>query len=157
MEISVVMPIYNGAKYVEEAIQSVLNQPYKDVEVICIDDGSNDNSVSIISAIALRDPRVSIYQQKHEGVAVARNKGLELAQGEYVAFLDQDDVWTKNAITADLMVRITKESCDVVAFSYYDADSSLIRGCLHEVNDGVVKIKELPMQHHSAYFYKKEF
>jgi glycosyltransferase involved in cell wall biosynthesis len=88
--ISVVLPVYNGAPYLTEAIDSILNQTWRDFELIIIDDGSTDDSALIIASYS--DPRIRFYQQKNNGLAVTLNRGISLAAGAYIARQDQDDV-----------------------------------------------------------------
>ena len=91
IKISVIMPVYNMEAYIEESIKSVLSQSLTDLELICIDDGSSDNSKKIIKDIAFLDERVKYIYQENRGSGIARNKGIEVALGKYVAFLDPDD------------------------------------------------------------------
>lgn len=111
--ISVVIPCYNGEKYIEEAIRSVLEQSYADIEVIVVDDGSTDRSAEIVQNIS--DPRMRYVYQEHQGVCAARNKGISLARGEYIAFLDSDDVWEKEKLERQLGLT---EEFDVVYTDY---------------------------------------
>jgi len=87
--VSVIIPVYNGARYLRAALESVFAQTYRPFEVIVIDDGSIDDS----GAIAQSFPDVIYLHQENQGVATARNHGIETAQGEFIAFLDQDDLW----------------------------------------------------------------
>ena len=89
--ISVVMPIYNVEAFVGEAVQSVLDQTFKDFELICVDDGGTDGSMDILAEFT--DPRIRIVHQSNRGLAGARNSGIAHARGEFVALLDSDDVW----------------------------------------------------------------
>jgi len=91
--VSIVMPIYNAEKYVAQAIDSVLNQTLSDFELILINDGSTDKSAEICAAYARDDQRIKLIHQKNGGICSARNKGLQLVQGEYTAFIDNDDVY----------------------------------------------------------------
>ncbi len=91
--VSVVMPIYNAEKYVSQAIESVLNQTLKDFELILVDDGSTDKSPEICDAYAEQDSRIQVIHQSNGGICAARNCGLEMAKGEYLAFIDNDDVY----------------------------------------------------------------
>jgi teichuronic acid biosynthesis glycosyltransferase TuaG len=101
--VSVIMPAYNCENYIEDSINSVLAQTYKDLELIVIDDGSNDNTVNIINKISNQDSRVKFYKNKeNKGVSVTRNKGISLANGEWIAFLDSDDIWTETKIEEQL-------------------------------------------------------
>jgi len=90
-QISVVIPVYNKEKYLENTIESVLSQNFKDFELILINDGSTDGSESIIKAID--DPRIKYFKQANSGVAIARNKGVAEASASLIAFLDADDIW----------------------------------------------------------------
>jgi glycosyltransferase involved in cell wall biosynthesis len=92
-KISVVMPVYNVEKYIRKAIQSVLSQTYQNFELIIVDDGSTDQSEIIYQRFS--DPRIKIVKQKNRGLAGARNTGIRASTGDYVAFLDSDDLWTK--------------------------------------------------------------
>lgn len=91
MRFSVVIPLYNKEHYIVNTIKSVLNQSFQDYELIVVDDGSKDNSYE--NASMVRSEKVQIIHQENQGVAVARNTGVENAKGEYIAFLDADDYW----------------------------------------------------------------
>ena len=91
-EISVIIPVYNTEKYVEECIESVLAQTYTDFELILIDDGSEDNSREICREMGRKDDRIRLIQMEHRGVSAARNAGMDAAVGKYLFFLDSDDM-----------------------------------------------------------------
>lgn len=91
VKISIIMPVYNIEKYLKECLDSILNQTFRDYEIICVDDGSKDNSLNILNEYAKKDSRFKIISQENAGAGAARNNGLKLAQGEYVQFLDADD------------------------------------------------------------------
>jgi len=111
--ISVVMPCYNAASYVEEAIGSVLRQSYPHVELIVVDDGSNDGSEQIVARLAADHPdRISVLHQTNSGPYAARNHGLSHAHGNFVAFLDADDTWHPDAL-ARLHAALTDTLADV--------------------------------------------
>ena len=93
VKVSVVMPIYNAFDYLKPAIDSVLNQTLTDIELICVDDGSTDNSLSILKEYQQQDDRVRIVTENNAGPSLARNKGLQRARGKYVIFLDADDFY----------------------------------------------------------------
>lgn len=92
--VSVIIPVYNGERFLAEAIESVLAQTYQNYEVIVVDDGSTDNSPEIARSY----PSVRFIKQEHAGTAAARNRGVMLAAGEYLAFLDADDLWMPNKL-----------------------------------------------------------
>jgi glycosyltransferase involved in cell wall biosynthesis len=97
--VSVIIPVYNCERYVEEAICSVLNQTYKPLELILVDDGSTDDSAKIIKKY---EPDVHYLSQSNQGMAAARNRGIEAAGGDYFAFLDADDLWVPDKIQAQI-------------------------------------------------------
>lgn len=91
--VSVIMPVYNAASHVEAAVMSVLSQTFADLELIAVDDGSTDGSPDRVAAIAARDRRLRLVHRENGGVSAARNLGLQLARGEFVAFIDHDDCY----------------------------------------------------------------
>lgn len=91
--VSVIITTYNRANLVSRAIDSVLNQTYKDFELIIIDDGSTDNTKSLIDSYLQKDKRIVYFYQENKGWPSALNKGIELSKGEYIAFLDSDNEW----------------------------------------------------------------
>lgn len=92
-KVSVIIPIYNCEQYLKQCIESILCQTLKDLEIICVDDGSTDQSVKIIQQFALSNKKVIFLQQNHQGPGIARNKGIKKATGKYVTFLDADDFY----------------------------------------------------------------
>lgn len=91
IKVSIIIPVYNVEKYLNRCIQSVVDQTLKEIEVLLIDDGSSDSSWDIIQQFAKKDARITAIQQENAGAAVARNRGLDLAKGEYIGFVDSDD------------------------------------------------------------------
>lgn len=91
-KVSVIIPVYNAEKYLRECLDCVTNQTLKDIEIICIDDGSVDSSPEILKEYAAKDDRIIILQQKNQGAAPARNRGLQEAKGKYLSFIDSDDI-----------------------------------------------------------------
>ena len=96
-KISVIVPVYNTEKYLDECISSIINQTFEDFEVICIDDGSTDNSLEILNEFAKNDSRVRVFHQENQGPSSSRNVGLDLAEGDYVIFMDSDDYFELTA------------------------------------------------------------
>ncbi len=94
--ISVIVPIYNVSKYLGDCLQSILLQDYNDFEVLCVNDGSTDDSAEIVKKFEELDKRFKLFQQSNSGVSVARNLGLKYAQGEYICFVDADDMIAPN-------------------------------------------------------------
>ena len=110
--ISVIMPCYNAAAYLEEAVGSVFSQTIKDVELIVIDDGSTDQSLNILASLKKVHPQILILEQENRGPYPARNRGLEQARGEYIAFLDSDDYWAKDCLEK-LHTKLTENDADL--------------------------------------------
>lgn len=90
--VSIIVPVYNTEKYLQECVESICKQSYKNLEIIIINDGSTDSSGKICDEFARKDSRIQVIHKKNEGVSVARNIGLEIAQGQYIGFIDSDDL-----------------------------------------------------------------
>ncbi len=117
-KVSVIIPVYNTAGYLESALLSVVDQTLKEIEIIIINDGSTDNSRLIIEELQKKEPRIKYYQQANQGQSVARNKGLDNAIGDYVYFMDSDDILENNAL--ELCYQRCKT--DNLDFGFFDAD-----------------------------------
>ena len=115
--VSVIVPVYNSAKYLVECLDSILNQTLTEIEVICIDDGSTDESLRILERYASCDSRVHILKQENKGAGAARNLGLAVAKGKYLSFLDSDDLFYPNMLK-HAYLNAEKYSSDIVIFSY---------------------------------------
>lgn len=113
-KISIIIPVYNSSKYLKETIMSVVNQSFDDIEIICIDDGSFDNSLDILNELSNKHDFIKVLRQSNQGSGKARNYGLDNAKGEYIAFLDADDIYVdKNALEILYNVAI-ENNADVV-------------------------------------------
>lgn len=97
-KVSVIIPVYNGEKYIKETLNSVLQSIYQNLEVLIINDGSTDNSREICERYQQKDSRIVIYDQKNCGVVSARNNGVSKATGDYLCFCDQDDIDRKSVV-----------------------------------------------------------
>lgn len=116
-KISVIIPVYNTEKYLHQCLDSVVNQTLKEIEIICIDDGSTDSSLEILKEYAQKDNRFQILTQKNLHAGVARNAGLAIAKGEYVHFLDSDD-WLEECALLNLYNKIVQKQADICLFKY---------------------------------------
>lgn len=110
--VSVIIPCYNVEKYIEKTLKSVINQSYSNIEIILIDDGSTDNTANIISELAKEDNRIKYYYQNNSGVSYSRNIGIEKSKGEFICFLDGDDLYFENKIKHQLE-KITENNVDI--------------------------------------------
>ena len=114
IKISVIMPIYNDEEKIYDSINSVLSQSLTDIELICVDDGSTDNSLRILKSLAEKDDRIRVFSQKNQGSGKARNKGISEAKGEYIAFLDSDDQMVDNDALNQLYTEAKKNNVDML-------------------------------------------
>ncbi len=108
--VTIVIPVYNASQYLVETIESVLQQTYTDFELLVIDDGSTDNTADIVRNFSQQDSRVKLISQVNQGVSVARNAGIKMAQGEFIAFLDADDLWLPNKLAMHIQHLIANPS-----------------------------------------------
>ncbi|HIQ60673.1 MAG TPA: glycosyltransferase family 2 protein [Candidatus Enterenecus faecium] len=137
-DISVIIPVYNIQQHLRECLDSVLGQSYPHLQVICVDDGSTDESPAILAEYAQKDPRVQVIRQQNAGPGAARNTGLEAAKGEYVIFLDSDD-WFEPDFLAKMVDTAQREGADV----------AICRAVEFDTNSG----RELP----SEWMMKKQY
>ena len=119
MKISIVIPIYKVEKYLQRCIESVLEQTYKDFEILLIDDGSPDNCPLICDEYACKDSRITVIHKENGGLSDARNMGVKIASGEYGGFLDGDDYWDNPTAIERICERMQITQPDVLIFSYY--------------------------------------
>ncbi|MBR3140743.1 MAG: glycosyltransferase family 2 protein [Methanobrevibacter sp.] len=120
-KISVIIPVFNTAKYLSNCLDSVLTQSLKDIEVICINDGSTDNSLEILNDYASRDSRITVINQKNSGLSASRNRGVKHSSSEYILFLDSDDYIKKDCL--EKLYEISKsKSLDVLMFKLINFD-----------------------------------
>ena len=121
--ISVIIPVYNAESYIKRCVQSILEQSYRNFEVIIINDGSTDQSVEIIKQLQKQDNRIILVDQENRGVSVARNIGIEKIKGDYVTFVDADDYLRKDALEVALKYLIENEA-DAVTYGWYITDTN---------------------------------
>ncbi len=121
--ISIIVPIYNAENYLTKCINSIINQTYKNIEIILVNDGSTDNSLKICKTFALNDKRIIIINQKNMGVSNARNAGINVAKGDYISFVDSDDTIENNYIQ-ELIDNSNYGEFDVVICGYNDIYAS---------------------------------
>ncbi len=113
-KISIIIPVYNVEKYLNRCLDSIINQTFKDLEIICIDDGSTDTSSKILEEYASKDTRIKVIHQKNSGLSAVRNKGIALASGEYISFIDSDD-WIDLNFYERLYSSAKKYDADIAA------------------------------------------
>ena len=114
------MPVYNVEKYLSECLDSIVNQTLKEIEIICVNDGSTDNSLAILKEYAYRDSRIKIIDKENEGLGYTRKVGLDNATGEYILFCDSDDYYSELTAFEELYNYIEKVKVDVVIFNHIE-------------------------------------
>ena len=119
-KISVIIPVYNVEKYLSECLDSVINQTLKDIEIICVNDGSTDNSLSILREYSNKDSRIQIIDKENEGLGYTRKAGLTIAKGDYILFLDSDDKYDSNYSLEKLYNNIIKSDSDILIFDIFN-------------------------------------
>ena len=116
-EISIIVPVYNVEKYLKRCIDSILNQSFTDFELILVDDGSTDNSGKIIDEYALKDKRIKVIHKENGGQGSARNRGLDIAKGNYIGFVDSDD-WIHKDMYKCMYQIINEDNTDIVQIGH---------------------------------------
>lgn len=131
-KISVIIPVYNTEVYLNQCIDSVLHQTYKNLEVILVDDGSRDGSLEICKQYKKKDNRITIIHQENGGLSYARNQGIKKATGEYITFLDSDDYWDDIMLIEKLVLKIRGRQPDIINYRYkhYYEDTNRFVNCL---------------------------
>lgn len=125
--ISVIVPVYNMEKYLEKCVDSIINQTYKNIEIILIDDGSKDNSGTMCDELAKKDNRIKVIHKKNAGLSAARNDGIKIANGEYVCFVDSDDY-------------VTEDYCEVLYNTLIDTNADISAIAYREIRDDGIPI-----------------
>ena len=119
--VSIVVPVYNAEKYLEDCLISLVDQTYENIEIILVDDGSVDDSGRICDSWAEKDDRIIVYHKKNEGVSTTRNFGIQRARGKFLMFVDADDMLVLNAV--EYMVKeMIKNNSELVVCKYQSQD-----------------------------------
>lgn len=148
IKISVIVPVYNVEQYLERCVQSILNQNFRNLELILVDDGSPDQCPALCDTFAKMDNRVRVIHQENTGVAAARNVGLDVARGEYITFVDSDDYIDPEMYEA--MIRIAqKYDCDLVMCDCIKAFENHTAIYTHDIRAGYYDRKQLEQEYFS--------
>lgn len=129
VKVSIIVPIYNVEKYIRQCIDSILNQSMKDWELILVDDGSEDSSGNIADEYAAVDSRISVIHKKNGGASSARNAGLDVAQGEYICFVDSDD-WIEEDYLKHLYEACVMHHADVTVCGYKECNGEIVKSVI---------------------------
>lgn len=147
-KVSIIIPVYNVEKYLRECLDSVVNQTLTDIEIICINDGSTDNSLKILEEYASQDNRIKIINQENQGAGAARNKGLEIAEGEYISFLDSDDFFDLRMLEK-LYDKATETNADITVCEFYNFNEDT-----KETTEGISLRKQFIVPFKKIFSYK---
>ena len=128
---SIIIPVYNVENYLRKCLDSIVAQTFNDFEVICINDGSTDNSLAILNEYANKDSRFKVISQINQGQGVARNNGIELARGEYLGFVDPDD-WVETNLLEEVLKKSLEANADIIEFNFYEVYEADFREKLHK-------------------------
>ena len=158
--ISVIVPVYKVEKCIHKCIESIINQTYDNLEIILIDDGSPDNCPKICDEYALRDNRIKVIHQENKGLSSARNKGIELAKGEYIGFVDSDD-YIEPSMFQDLYNAIVENNVDISICNFYvindkTKEKNVKNSCENKQYNKMEALKEILLDTHiQSYAWNK--
>jgi len=160
---SVVIPLYNKGPHIERCISSVLNQTYKDFELVVVDDGSTDDGLSRLEKYS--DPRICLYRKRNGGAASARNHGIRKAKGEYIAFLDADDEWDEKHLETISLLNAAVPNAVYLGTAYQRVSNGVVIRTIQLDNDEKFRViddyidafsKTMPLSHSSSTVIKKD-
>lgn len=140
--ISIIVPIFNVEQYIEQCIESICHQTYKDLEIILVDDGSYDNSGKICDLYQMKDPRIKVLHKKNGGLVSARKAGLQLANGAYIAYVDGDD-WIESNMYERLLHCLLEFDTDVAMCGRYEDTGTYSKAVFHGIEEGKYDKKSL--------------
>jgi len=152
-KLSVIMPVYNVGKYLPMCLDSIICQTLDDIEVICVNDGSTDESLSVLQEYKEKDNRIVIIDKKNEGSGVARNTALAIAQGEYIYFVDGDDWLDNNSVLKMLYEKAVADELDILIFgglSCYEKEGQIFK------SKGGYSLKGLDRKYINSVFSAKD-
>lgn len=140
MKISIVVPIYNATKTLGKCLNSLINQTYKDLEIILINDGSTDNSYAICNEFKNKDNRVKLINQENKGVSYTRNKGIEISTGDYITFVDSDDYLELNCF--EIIAKQLDNNLDFIRYNFNTIGKKQFNDNLYELKNKTINIKK---------------
>ena len=160
-KISVIIPIFNTKKYLTECLNSVINQTLKNIEIICIDDGSTDNSLNIVQGYKQLDKRFVLIKQKNKGSGSARNKGIKISRGKFISFLDSDDMYFDNFSLESLYKKAEKYNALICGGGIEQKSNYNNRTFSRKIlfrNEGFMNYKDYQYDfHYQRFIYNKNF
>lgn len=144
IKVSIIIPVYNSDKYIENTIKSITNQSLSDIEIICINDGSTDNSKAILDKLSTLDNRIKVIHQENNGVSYTRNKGISIASGVYLGFVDSDDIVDSNMYET-LYNKAKEFDCDIVCSGLVEEtlDGTVLRKSVYKHPNEILQNKDI--------------
>lgn len=139
--VSIIVPIYNVEKHLRKCLDSLINQTLKEIEIILINDGSKDNSLEICLEYAKQDSRIKVIDKVNEGVSIARNTGIELAEGDYIGFVDPDD-WIEPEMYESMYLKVRNSIYSICICNYYKDTKSSSSPKVFKFREAVLQQKE---------------
>lgn len=164
VKVSIIIPVYNAREYIQECIQSIQRQTMKELEIVCVDDGSKDDSFDILKEFQKTDRRIRILQQTNQGAGAARNLALKNANGEFVCFIDADDCWMDDEALERLYTGAVSQNVEICGGCFFVNKNGMIQamniyGCLDWGTQGEKVMKYAEYQydyHYQNYIYRKK-
>lgn len=141
-KVSIIIPAYNASKTIEKCLHSIINQTYKNIEIIVVNDGSNDNTEEVVHRICKNDSRIVLINQVNQGVSSARNNGINISNGMYIMFVDCDD-WLEEDMVEVMVNTLEEKKVDVVRCNFFDDYSNYtVIGKLYDLSNKIVLKKD---------------
>ncbi|WP_175640176.1 glycosyltransferase family 2 protein [Metabacillus schmidteae] len=135
--VSIIVPIYNSERFIDKTITSIVNQTYKNIEIILLDDGSTDNSLNIMKKYEKQDGRIKVFSHKNQGQSFTRNKGIEISSGEFLVFVDSDD-WLDKHFVEKMYTEISKTNSEIIVCDYYIHYSNKLKEMAYNYSKDIV-------------------
>lgn len=136
IKVSIIIPVYNTEKYLRQCLKSVINQTLREIEIICVDDGSTDGSPRILAEYALKDERIRVIRKENGGLVSARKAGVAAANGQYIGFVDSDD-WIEPDMYANLYAWANQYQCDIVATGLFRQFQDVMVNVTNTISPGI--------------------
>lgn len=143
-KVSVIIPVYNSQDYLHDCMSSIVNQTLQDIEIICVDDGSKDDSLKILNDYRMHDSRIHILHQENSGAGAARNLGLSYASGDYLSILDCDDFFEPDMLEKSYS-KVVSDSLDVLVFGcdFFDNNTREFCPCTYSINQSLLPVNSV--------------
>ena len=140
-KVSILIPVYNTSLYLNQCLDSIINQTYKDLQIVLIDDGSKDNSLAVCNEYASKDNRIEVFNQENQGVAITRNHLLEKIKGDYFLFIDSDD-WIEPSMVEFMITEAEEKTADVVMCGKVENKAPVNNNFTYKIYDNATIIRE---------------